>query len=139
MHGNNAVQVNGMCYTLSLLRTFCMGTARREKRRKLTYVYLDNTVNGRTADIAITSHGSDFYFAICALMTVSAFAFIGMSFMRPRRERLFHYLTAGVVFVAAIACKFFTFSINMRKVRRFYEKQQDYESTRHLIGLMVIH
>jgi hypothetical protein len=63
-------------------------------------------VNGRTADIAITTHGSDFYFAICAVMArtyfypifalhpltlspVSGFAFIGLAFRRSRRDRLF--------------------------------------------------
>lgn len=62
-----------------------------------------NTVNGATADIAITTHGSDWYFAVCAVMTVAGFAFIGLSVRKPRRERVFHYITAGVVFVAAIA------------------------------------
>jgi len=70
-----------------------------------------NTVNGRTADIAITSHGSSFYFAICALMAFSGFAFMGLAFRKPRRERLFHYLTASVVFVAAIA--YFTMGSNL--------------------------
>lgn len=36
-------------------------------------------------------------------MTVSAFAFLGLGFRKPRRDRLFHYITAAVVFVAAIA------------------------------------
>jgi bacteriorhodopsin len=85
-------------------------------------------VNGRTADIAITTHGSDFYFAICAVMArtyfypifalhpltlspVSGFAFIGLAFRRSRRDRLFHYITASVVFVAAIA--YFTMGSNL--------------------------
>jgi bacteriorhodopsin len=59
-----------------------------------------NTVNGKTADIAITTHGSDFFFAICAAMCV------GLAYRKERRDRLFHYMTAAVVFVAAIAyCK----------------------------------
>ncbi|KAF2704042.1 putative opsin-like protein [Pleomassaria siparia CBS 279.74] len=62
-----------------------------------------NFVNGALADIAITTHGSDFYFAICAAMTVAAITFIGLSFRKHRRDRVFHYITAGVVFVAAIA------------------------------------
>ncbi|KAF2034448.1 family A G protein-coupled receptor-like protein [Setomelanomma holmii] len=70
-----------------------------------------NTVNGRTADISITSHGSDFYFAICAAMTLSGFCFIGLAFRKQRKDRLFHYLTAAVVFVAAIA--YFTMGSNL--------------------------
>jgi bacteriorhodopsin len=70
-----------------------------------------NTVNGATADIAITTRGSDWYFAVCAVMTVSAFAFIGLATRKPRRDRLFHYITAAVVFVAAIA--YFTMGSNL--------------------------
>jgi hypothetical protein len=65
-----------------------------------------NTVNGKTADIAITTHGSDFFFAICAAMCVAGLTFIGLAYRKERRDRLFHYMTAAVVFVAAIAyCK----------------------------------
>jgi len=70
-----------------------------------------NTVNGRTADIAITTHGSDFYFAICAVMGFAGFAFVGLAQRKARRDRLFHYLTAAVVFVAAIA--YFTMGSNL--------------------------
>lgn len=70
-----------------------------------------NTVNGKTADIAITSHGSDFYFAICAAMGFAGFCFIGLAFRKDRRDRLFHYITAAVVFVAAIA--YFTMGSNL--------------------------
>ncbi|KAF1947259.1 putative opsin-like protein [Clathrospora elynae] len=70
-----------------------------------------NTVNGKTADIAITERGSDFYFAICAAMTVSGFCFIALAYRKQRRDRLFHYLTAAVVFVAAIA--YFTMGSNL--------------------------
>ncbi|KAF2477197.1 family A G protein-coupled receptor-like protein [Lindgomyces ingoldianus] len=62
-----------------------------------------NTVNGITADIAITPRGSDFYFAICAAMAVAAFTFVGLALQKHRRDRIFHYITAGVVFVAAIS------------------------------------
>ncbi|CBX94996.1 hypothetical protein IAQ61_008437 [Plenodomus lingam] len=62
-----------------------------------------NTVNGRTADINITSDGSSFYFAICAVMGASGFAFLFLASRRKRTDRVFHYLTAAVVFVACIA------------------------------------
>jgi len=44
-------------------------------------------------------------------MTVAGFAFIGLALRRPRRHRIFHYITAGVVFVAAIA--YFTMGSNL--------------------------
>jgi bacteriorhodopsin len=60
-------------------------------------------VNGVTADIAITPRGSDLYFAICAAMGFAGFTFIGLALRKERRDRLFHYITAAVVFVACIA------------------------------------
>ena len=41
--------------------------------------------------------------AVCAVMFVSTMAFIGLSFMRPRSHRIFHYITAAITMVAAIA------------------------------------
>ncbi|WP_170832368.1 bacteriorhodopsin, partial [Acinetobacter baumannii] len=61
--------------------------------------------------IAITTHGSDFYFAICSVMGFAGFAFIILGQRKARRDRLFHYLTAAVVFVAAIA--YFTMGSNL--------------------------
>lgn len=86
------------------------------------------TVNGATADITITTHGSDWYWvcrteilldiektdslqAVCAVMTVSTFAFIGLSFTKPRTHRIFHYITALITMVAAIA--YFTMGSNL--------------------------
>lgn len=63
------------------------------------------------ADIHITTHGSDVYWAVCALMAASTIAFIGLSFTVPRRNRVFHYITAGVTMVAAIA--YFTMASNL--------------------------
>ncbi|CAI6336819.1 unnamed protein product [Periconia digitata] len=81
-----------------------------EKRNNALY-YNDNTVNGATADIAITTRGSDWYFAVSAIMAVAAFSFIGLALRKPRRDRLFHYITASVTFVAAIA--YFTMGSNL--------------------------
>lgn len=36
-------------------------------------------------------------------MFVSTFIFAGLSFTKPRSHRLFHYITAGITMVAAIA------------------------------------
>lgn len=60
-------------------------------------------VNGGFAQIAITTRGSDWYWTVCAVMTVATFAFIGLSLTKPRQDRIFHYITAGVTMVAAIA------------------------------------
>ncbi|KAI9709385.1 MAG: hypothetical protein M1812_007721 [Candelaria pacifica] len=62
-----------------------------------------NMVNGMTSDVSITTHGSDFYWAICAAMTFATIVFIGLSFTKPRPHRAFHYITAAVTLTAAIA------------------------------------
>jgi len=70
-----------------------------------------NTVNGKSVAIAITTHGSDWYWAVCALMTCATFAFIGLGLMKPRQHRIFHYITASVTMVAAIA--YFSMASNL--------------------------
>lgn len=60
-------------------------------------------VNGQTSAIGITTHGSDWYWAVTAVMVVASFAFIGLSFTKPRTHRVFHYITAAITLVAAIA------------------------------------
>ncbi|KAF2438651.1 family A G protein-coupled receptor-like protein [Karstenula rhodostoma CBS 690.94] len=75
----------------------------RLERRNNALRLNGNTVNGRTADIAITTRGSDWYFAVCAVMTVAGFAFTGLAMRKPRHTRVFHYITSAVVFTAAIA------------------------------------
>ena len=62
-----------------------------------------NSVVGPQADLAITNHGSDWYFTVCAIMGVSTLAFMGMSYTKPQNHRMFHYITAGITLVAAIA------------------------------------
>ncbi|KAI4093598.1 MAG: hypothetical protein LQ344_002825 [Seirophora lacunosa] len=36
-------------------------------------------------------------------MTVATFAFIGLSFTKPRTHRIFHYITAAITMIAAVA------------------------------------
>lgn len=60
-------------------------------------------VTNRNAAIQITDHGSDWYWAVCALMTFCTLVFAGMSFTKPRQDRIFHYITASITLVAAIA------------------------------------
>ncbi|KAL9103124.1 MAG: hypothetical protein Q9163_001804 [Psora crenata] len=59
--------------------------------------------NPNRADIAITTHGSNWYWAVCAVMAVSTLVFAGLSFTRRRPHRIFHYITASITMVAAIA------------------------------------
>lgn len=51
----------------------------------------------------ITVRGSDWYFTVCAVMTFSTFVFAGLAFKKSRSQRLFHYITAAITMVAAIA------------------------------------
>lgn len=69
---------------------------------------------GGVSDIQITDHGSDWYFTVCAVMTASTLAFMGMSFTRPRTERLFHYITAAITMTAAIS--YFSMGANLGQV-----------------------
>ena len=44
-------------------------------------------------------------------MTVATFVFAGLAQTKPRQQRIFHYITAGVTMVAAIA--YFTMASNL--------------------------
>jgi len=73
-------------------------------------------LNGPTAstghaDIAITTHGSDWYFTVAAVMAFSTLVFWGLAFRKPRTQRLFYYITAGITMVSAIA--YFTEGSNL--------------------------
>lgn len=58
---------------------------------------------GGWADLQITHRGSNWYFTVCAIMGAATLAFMGMSFMKPRSDRLFHYITAAITMVATVA------------------------------------
>lgn len=58
---------------------------------------------GGHAGIAITTHGSDWYWAVCACMSFATLAFLGLAYTKPREHRVFHYITAGITLVASIA------------------------------------
>jgi len=70
-----------------------------------------DTLNGVTADIASTTHGSDFYFAICAAMGVVGLSVLGAGFTKPRSDRIFYYITAAINLTACIA--YFTMGSNL--------------------------
>lgn len=62
-------------------------------------------------DNHLTTHGSDWYWAVTAVMMVATFAFMGLSFTKPRQQRIFHYITAAITMVAAIA--YFSMASNL--------------------------
>ncbi|KAI5257481.1 bacteriorhodopsin [Aureobasidium subglaciale] len=62
-----------------------------------------NTQNGKHVDITITTRGSDFYFAICAVIGFVALSIIAASATKPCADRIFFYITAAVNFTACIA------------------------------------
>lgn len=70
-----------------------------------------NTLNGVTADIVITTKGSDWYWAVTAVMVCATFTFMGLSMTKPRQHRIFHYITAAITLVASIA--YFTMASNL--------------------------
>ncbi len=71
----------------------------------------DTFLYPQTSQINITTHGSDWYWAVTAVMGASTFAFIGMSFTVPRQARIFHYITASITLVASIS--YFTMASNL--------------------------
>ena len=91
---------------------------------------------GGVATNSITNHGSDWYFTVCAIMSVSFLAFIGMSYMKPRTERLFHYITAGIVLVAAIA--YFSMGAGLGQVPIPVEFYHDGYGTREIFYVRYI-
>ncbi|KAE9370615.1 family A G protein-coupled receptor-like protein, partial [Stipitochalara longipes BDJ] len=64
-----------------------------------------------TSDINLTTHGSDWYWAVTAVMALSTIIFMGLSFRVPRKNRIFHYITAAITLVASIA--YFTMASNL--------------------------
>jgi len=62
-----------------------------------------NSVVGTHADLEITTRGSSWLFAVCAIMGASTIVFMGMAFTKPQSERLFHYITAAITCTACIA------------------------------------
>lgn len=71
----------------------------------------DNGLYTGPADINITTHGSDWYWAVTAVMATSTLIFVGLSFTVPRRARIFHYITAAITMTASIA--YFTMASNL--------------------------
>lgn len=62
-------------------------------------------------DNHITVRGSNWLWAVTAVMLLSTLAFLGWSFTRRRSQRIFHYLAAAITFVSGIA--YFTMASNL--------------------------
>ncbi|KAI1465358.1 bacteriorhodopsin [Daldinia caldariorum] len=73
-----------------------------------------NRVVGQHANLEITTHGSNWYYAVCALMGACTLLFMGLSFMKPQSDRLFHYIMVGATGVACIA--YFAMGSNLGQV-----------------------
>lgn len=59
-------------------------------------------VNDRTVDIHITTRGSDWYWAVMSLMGFTMVVIMGLSYVRPPTQRIFHYILAAAAFVAMV-------------------------------------
>jgi len=70
-----------------------------------------DAVNNAHAHIAITTHGSDWYWAVTAIMIVASMTFVGLAATKPRQHRIFHYITAAITMVASIA--YFSMASNL--------------------------
>jgi bacteriorhodopsin len=64
-----------------------------------------------SADVAINTHGSDWYWAVCALMATAFLTVATLSFFVPRKDRIFHYITATLLLTASIS--YFTMASNL--------------------------
>ena len=62
-----------------------------------------NSGVSRHANIEITSHGSDFYFTVCAIMGAATVVLFLLSLSKPPSHRLFHHLLAASTFISCIA------------------------------------
>ncbi|EHK97458.1 hypothetical protein M7I_6795 [Glarea lozoyensis 74030] len=65
----------------------------------------------RVSDINITIRGSDWYWAVTAVMGAATLVFVALAFRVPRSKRIFHYITAAITMVATIA--YFTMGSNL--------------------------
>lgn len=62
-------------------------------------------------DFHLTSHGSDWLWAAFSLFALSTLVTVGLSFLKPRTERLFYYTTTFSLFVMSVL--YFTMASNL--------------------------
>ncbi|KAI1309907.1 bacteriorhodopsin [Xylaria venustula] len=78
-----------------------------------------NKYVGQQANLQITNHGSDWYYTVCAMMGLTTFIIMGLAFRKPQNHRLFHYITAAITAVAAVA--YYAMGSNLGQVPIFAE------------------
>ncbi|KAI9151580.1 Protein FDD123 [Paramyrothecium foliicola] len=74
----------------------------------------DNAPVFQHANLEITRRGSDWLYAVCAIMGASTLAVMAWSFAKPKTHRLFHYLSAALLFTATVA--YFSMGSNLGQV-----------------------
>ncbi|KIJ31305.1 hypothetical protein M422DRAFT_214410 [Sphaerobolus stellatus SS14] len=67
--------------------------------------------NPSTADLHLATSGSDWDWAVFALMLLSDLALIGWTYTRPRGARLFDYL--GIIILTTVTIDYFTMASNL--------------------------
>jgi len=88
-----------------------MSTAEFDKRNNALATNPNRFYYPTASDINITTRGSDWYWAVTAVMGAATIAFIAMSTRVHRSRRIFHYITAAITTTAAIA--YFTMASNL--------------------------
>lgn len=73
-----------------------------------------NSVVGLHANLEITNHGSDWYFAVCAIMGVSTLIFWGLASRKSHTERVFLYITGAITAMSCVA--YFAMGSNLGQV-----------------------
>lgn len=73
-----------------------------------------NSVVFRHANLEITTHGSDWYYTVCAIMGLSAILVTAHSFTKHQTQRFFHHVTAVLLFVASVS--YFSMGSNLGQV-----------------------
>ncbi|KAM0326220.1 hypothetical protein ACHAQA_006817 [Verticillium albo-atrum] len=78
---------------------------------------------GPQADLAISVRGSDWYYAVCAIMGASTIAFLIMATRKRQTHRIFHYITASITLVACIAYFSMGSSLGQTPIQAEFERQ----------------
>jgi len=59
--------------------------------------------NPPSAEIHITTNGSDWLWAVTAVMMFSSVVFIIWSYLTPRRNRIFHYIIIAITLISSVS------------------------------------
>lgn len=73
-----------------------------------------NSVVGPQSDLQINNRGSDWYYTVMCIMAVSGAVVMGLAMTKPHGQRIFHYISALLLFTATIA--YFSMGSNLGQV-----------------------